>query len=120
MRGESVKVGKHWITVEDKLSFREWVENRYKDWSAFLELRKKDKEVIFLRWKWGFENENSLRDLETTEQQILHAIREMDISKVDDGIRFYVEKKRRFDRQCYEIKKEIGLAEEPNPEVVLF
>ena len=102
------------FAVKQQPPFREWIAGRYGSWAGFLSLKTHDKEKLFLRWKWWADDEKSNEAAEHTRQYILILYRDRDLSALEAGARFMLENMITFERECYKIKKEIGLIEERN------
>ena len=97
------------------IPFEEWIQIKYGSWDKFNALSRRDKEKIFLRWKWGFTEEGINEGLEVSEKQTLYLFKDSDLSDLSEAIKFHIENKRNFDRICYETKKRIGLIFKSNP-----
>ena len=106
--------GTSW-TVIPIIPFEEWIQMRYGNWDKFNTLPRKDKEKLFLRWKWGFTDERANESLELSEKATLFQFKDSDLSDLSDAWRFHIQNKRDFDRICYETKKRIGLIFKSNP-----
>ena len=112
MHREHKEIGKVAITISKVVRFKNWIAQTYGSWDAFLKLRPVDKEKVFLRWKFGFENDVSNQALEESEKHTIFMLKEMDIeNKFEKGIAYFLQMKMQFERNCFEIKKEIGLVE---------
>ena len=97
------------------IPFEEWVEARHGHYEKFISLSHRDKEKIFLRWKWGFNDERMNEGLESSEKATLYQFKDRDLTGESEPWRFHIEHKRDFDRICYETKERIGLIFKPNP-----
>lgn len=97
------------------IPFEEWLQLRYGGMNKFNALSHKDKEKIFLRWKWGFNDERANDGLELSEKQTLYFFKDNDLSKLSEPWKFHIQHKRDFDKICYETKKRIGLIFTSNP-----
>lgn len=114
---EHTEVGGYGMTLVPIIPFENWLELRFGSVDKFDALSKKDKEKIFLRWKWGFNDERTNEELELSEKLILFQLKDNDLSELSEGVRFYILNKRNFERICFETKKRIGLIFQSNPEV---
>lgn len=103
------------FTLIPIIPFEDFIEKRYKTWDKFNDLSLKDKEKIFLRWKWGFEDERANEELDLNERQILFLFKDNDLSQEKEAIKFHLECKRNFDSICYRTKLRIGLIYQRNP-----
>ena len=103
------------FTLIPIIPFEEWVEKRHSGMEKFKTLSRRDKEKVFLRWKWGFDDARANEGLELSEKQILYQFKEGNLSAENPAIRFHIECKLNFDRVCYETKKRIGLIFKSNP-----
>lgn len=93
----------------------EWLQARYGGMDKFDKLSHRDKEKIFLRWKYGFTDEWANEELELTEKQTLFQFKDSDLSDLSEAVKFHIQHKRNFNRICYETKKRIGLIRQKNP-----
>lgn len=107
---EHIEIEGNSFTILKIISFEEWIRNNYASFDNFMNLKRKDKEVIFLRWKWGL-SDNVNQDLEASETQTLHLIKDFDLSGIKQDVKFYLENKIVFNKYCFHIKGRIGLLE---------
>lgn len=110
-----VQAGTNSFCLQKIILFENWVETRFGSMDKFDALSKKDKEKVFLRWKWGFNDERTNEELELNEQGILFRFKDDGLSKFSEGVKFHIENKRQYDRICYETKKRIGLIFQSSP-----
>jgi hypothetical protein len=97
------------------VQFEEWLVHKHQSLDKFNSLKRDDKEKVFLRWKWGFEDDNVNEALEFSERVTLKQFKDQDISLLPEATRFHVEHKQAFDLICQDIKQRIGLIKVPNP-----
>jgi len=97
------------------IPFEEWVEARHGHYEKFISLSRRDKEKIFLRWKWGFNDERINEGLESSEKATLNQFKGRELNGESEPWRFHIEHKRDFDRICYETQKRIGLIFKSDP-----
>ena len=95
--------------------FETWLQENYRKANEFYGLTKKDKEKIFLRYKWGYMDERANEGLEINEQGTLRLFKDADLSQLSEAWKFYIEQKLLFNQICFETKKRIGLIEPYNP-----
>lgn len=95
------------FTVDVKADFFEWLKLGYGSIDKFMHLSPKDKEEIFLRWKWKFSNSTINRELEMSEQATLQMVRGVEFK--NEGMRSYIDNKAIFDTQCRSVKQSIGI-----------
>ena len=96
----SVKDGKFTYCVIVKKPFKEYLEQRGTNYGIFLSLKPHEKEKIFLRWKWGFTNDNTNHDLELSRKTILGMTKD-----VND---YYFDNMRKFEGYCDRVKREMA------------
>ncbi len=96
------------------IPFEEWAGKKM-GMDKFNALSRRDKEKIFLRWKWGFGDEVANESLEMNEKATLYLFKDSDLNDLSEVYRFHIQGKRRFDRICYETKLRIGLIFKSNP-----
>lgn len=97
------------------IPFEHWINERYSNFEKFNSLSKKDKEKIFLRWKWGLSDDRINEELDFNEQHALYLLKDNDLSTMKEEVKFHIQQKRIFDRICYETKKRIGIIFTHNP-----
>ena len=98
------------------IPFEKWVEARHSGgMDKFKTLSRRDKEKVFLRWKWGWTDERANEGLEITEKTTLYQFKDNDLSEESPTIKFHIEHKRNFNRICYATKQRIGLIFKNNP-----
>lgn len=112
---EMIEINGMSFTKQKIIPFNNWLKRQKTNMNDLMNLSLKERELIFLRWKWGL-SDAANESLENTEQHILFMIKDWDLTKESDEYRFHFEHKRNFNRICYEIKKQIGLAELPKDE----
>lgn len=95
--------------TEPKLNFYQWLTKNFGSVDAFMKLKYKDKEKIFLRWKWSLSDEANY-NLEMSRQSLLHMIENTE-SK-DDSYADYFDKINKFNKECIKIKESIGLVKQ--------
>ncbi len=105
---QHIEVGGYAFTLEKVLAFEDWVVKKYRDMNAFLQLNRNEKETILLRWKWGLSDASNV-ELESSEKQTLFMLRDVDVSNLPKGVRFYFQQKIQFDRACFQIRRRIGI-----------
>ena len=96
------------------IPFEKWAEGKM-GMNKFDILSHRDKRKIFLRWKWGFEDDITNENLDMSEKASLYLFKDDDLSQLSEEWRFHIQNKRNFDRICYETKKRIGLITKGNP-----
>lgn len=107
---EQIQVGKLSFTVIDKPDFTEYITKTYGGYEDFLRLKDKDKEKIFLRWKYGFTSDEANYAIEVTDRQLLALYKMQNINDIQEkGFRYAIQNKLSFEDRCIKIKKEIGL-----------
>lgn len=103
---QHIKVGKYCYTVVAKMDFFRWANvRRGLKMDEVTALRHKDKEKLFLTWKWGFTNDNTNYELESSRRDMM-----MSIDRTTDD--FYFKEIIKWENLCFEIKKQLGLAQE--------
>jgi len=103
---QHIKVGKYGYTVVKKMDFFRWANIRkgLKTDEVRI-LRPKDKEKLFLTWKWGFTNDNTNYELESSRRDMM-----MSVDRNTDD--FYLREIIDWENWCFDIKRELGLVEE--------
>ncbi len=108
---EHVEVGGNRFCVEVKPDFEEWLHAKYgQTMSAFMNLKRYEREKIFLLWKWGL-CDTSNTELESSRRAIMHLIRDMDLQGASEDYKFYLQRMKMFEHKCYLIKQNIGLVD---------
>lgn len=103
-------------TVIKPTPFKEYIIDRYGSFSTFNMLKFSDKEKIFLRWKYGFTNEDTNRNLEMTDRLLCSQYKDKNLDEVkNEGMRFHMKQKIWYENYCYETKMEIGLLQKKTP-----
>lgn len=107
---KTITVAGQSLAIRRLPSFWEWL-NKSKNISRseFSSLSVKDREKMFLRWKWGSSNDDSNRECESTRRGILGQMTDADISRMDTYERHYWSSAKEFDRICRKYKSEIGI-----------
>jgi len=113
---EHKEIDGYWFALIPIIPFEDWFTQRFGKMDKFYQLNRKDKEKIFLRWKWGFLDDRANEQIDFTEIATLNHYKDCDLSKLSEGWRFYIVQKRNFARICQETRKLLGLTEvEYNP-----
>lgn len=104
------------------VDFWEYVDKKGVDHNTFIGFEFKNKEEIFLRWKWGFSVHGSNVDCEMTRRSLVRDMVMLDPNKFkDQDVQKYWSGVVRFEEKCRQIKTEIGLIYDKgvaqNPEV---
>lgn len=94
--------------LEKIILFEVWIKKNYSSFDSFLNLKDKDKEKIFLRWKWGLSDESN-PFLESSERHTLHILQGTDLSRLSEALQYYFNNKVAFDKYCKEVREQIGL-----------
>lgn len=113
---QHVGISGHQFTLINIIPFEDWVVKNYKSFSAFMDLKEKDRETIFLRWKWGLQDESSA-ELESSERQTLRMMHDAKVETMSPGVRYAIENKILFDRYCTDIRRRIGLIKQTREEL---
>ena len=103
-----IKIGKVHAVIEEQANFKNWI-SRNNTWDTFLMMKRRDKEKLFFRWKWGFTDGNTNFALELTRKSILRDIKDWDLDKVEEGLSWYFKRMLESEYSCNHIKAEIGL-----------
>ena len=96
------------------IPFEKWAEGKM-GMKKFDILSHKDKNKIFLRWKWGFEDDITNENLDMSEKASLYLFKDDDLNQLSEAWRFHIQHKRNFDRICYATKGRIGFITKNNP-----
>jgi len=97
------------------VKFEDWLNTRYGGMEKFRALSRKDKDAIFLRWKWGFEDARANEGTEINERSILRLFKDDDLSNVSKLLQFHIGNKRKFDSICEDARDRIGLSYKQDP-----
>ncbi len=97
------------FTVVHMMPFEEWLKRNGKTMDMLMQLKRPDREKIFLRWKWGFTDDQANEDLELSEKAILRMFQGDDLNELPEATRFHLQMKFKFEAHCQEVKKRIGL-----------
>jgi len=116
LNNEYVEIGKFHALIDHIIPFKIWFE-RKTTWDNFQKLQYKDKEIIFLRWKWGLSNPEINNSLEEGRKSLMFQIKDMEFGKVDEGLAYYVQTLKDFEILCWKTKKEIGLIKPTDDEL---
>src|SRR3990167_9953273 len=105
------------FTLIPIIRFEDFVIKKYNTLVKFNDLSLKDREKIFLRWKWGFDDDRANEELNLNEKQILFLFKDKDLGELNGVWKFHIEHKQQFDRICYATKSRIGLTYQRNPTI---
>lgn len=94
-------------TVEKKMPLEGWIKKTFGSYMSFLDLKPPERRKLFLRWKWGFLNNDSNEELESTENYMLMITKDVPFDNA--GMKEHFDRMRNFNAYCYELKKQIGL-----------
>lgn len=73
-------------------------------------LKEKEKESIFLKWKWGMENADTNWDMESANRDSFGSrITREFIASCDEYGKYYWNSQLNFERRCNEIRRYLGL-----------
>lgn len=98
------------FTLQRYYPFKDYVEKKFGDYDAFLKLKYEDKHKIFLRYKYGFTNPQANEELDATDQYLCSLYLNRDINSIEnDGWKFHIRQKLKYQAYCNRVKKEIGL-----------
>lgn len=65
--------------------FLDWLSRRIgKTRSEFMKLGIKDREEIFLRWKWGFTNPKANQELQFTRNYLIQGVEDQGVENIDN------------------------------------
>ncbi len=64
--------------------FEEWIIKKYHSLEKFNGLQRADKEKVFLRWKWGYEDDTMNDGLEISEKTTLRLFKDQDLSALSE------------------------------------
>jgi len=113
-----VEVGGYEFIEKKIILFMEWMNQRFGSYDKFLKLGFKDKEKMFLRWKWGFQDDRANEQCEITEKGILFQFKDADLDALSSkALAFALKEKRNFDAICFKVRQEIGLYRKDDPMV---
>ena len=107
--GSSVEIGGITCTVRKMPPFFDWIRKKYGSLEEFKKLKPNQKDKIFLRWKWGSENDNANESAEATRKMLLKTIKDALPDKMTEFSRWYWDKQREWEERCSGIKDTIGL-----------
>jgi len=105
----------HWeidgysFTVVKAEPFRHYINRKYGDMDSFLSLKFKDKNRIFLQWKYGFGSYETNIAIEITDRYLYHHYKNTDTD--NEGLKFHIRQKIWYEEYCLDIKRDIGLLE---------
>lgn len=105
------------FTLIPIIPFEQWCSRKYGNMDKFMSLTPKDREKVFLRWKWGHDENMDNESLESSERATLFQFKDADLSTLSEAIRFHIENKLMFDEICEYTKRRIGLIQERNPRI---
>ena len=102
--GKSIQTGKYCITKQYIKPFKKWIDDFY----SFQRLSKNDKRTLFLRWKWGFNSNETNEALEATRRGLIERIK-MLIDSPQEDVSYMAKDMVNFENYCYKTMGEIGL-----------
>ena len=92
--------------------FENYISTKYGSYDAFLRLKTTDKEKIFMKYKWGHENDSSNFALEAGRKVLMQLLKSYDPSQDKNEERgLFIKHLREWEQYCFEVKKDIGLVQ---------
>ena len=106
-----IEIDNHQFSLISIIPFKDWYIQHFGKMEKFYQLNRRDKEKIFLRWKWGFMDERANEQVDFTEIATLSYYKDCDLSKLPHAWRYHIEQKRNFAWISQETREQLGLTE---------
>ena len=92
--------------------FENYIRTKYGGYDAFLRLKATDKEKIFLKYKWGHENNSINYALESGRRGLMSLLKSYDYNQDKNQERAeHIKHMFKWEEYCFEVKKDIGLVQ---------